>query len=97
LGNFFKGSFMKVIPAPLFYIKRWGFLLSRHVGADGYIARPLSNRELLSRIKAMMRILVVDDTPGVLFAARRVSSRAGLHLPKAPFRDLETFRTPGKG
>jgi DNA-binding response OmpR family regulator len=28
------------------------------VGADGYISRPLSNRELLSRINAMVRILV---------------------------------------
>jgi DNA-binding response OmpR family regulator len=30
------------------------------VGADGYISRPVSNRELLSRINAMVRILVAE-------------------------------------
>lgn len=30
------------------------------VGADGYIARPISNRELLARIRAMVRILTAE-------------------------------------
>ena len=30
------------------------------VGADGYIARPISNRELLARVNAMVRILTAE-------------------------------------
>lgn len=30
------------------------------VGADGYIARPISNRELLARTRAMVRILIAE-------------------------------------
>jgi len=29
-------------------------------GADGYIARPISNRELLARVNALVRILIVE-------------------------------------
>ncbi len=30
------------------------------LGADGYIARPISNRELLARVRAMVRILTAE-------------------------------------
>ena len=30
------------------------------IGADGYIARPIENRELLARVKAMVRILIAE-------------------------------------
>ena len=35
-------------------------------GADGYIARPLSNRELLSRVNSMVRILRAERVRDLL-------------------------------
>ena len=41
------------------------------VGADGYIARPISNRELKARVNAMVRILTAERERNRLIAELR--------------------------
>lgn len=31
------------------------------IGADGYITRPISNRELIARVEAMLRIKIAEE------------------------------------
>jgi DNA-binding response OmpR family regulator len=43
-------------------------------GADGYIARPISNRELLARVNALVRILMVERERDRLIAGIKGSA-----------------------
>ena len=57
------------------------------VGADGYIARPISNRELLSRVSALIRIVEANtrvNEIAVLAAQRERLARQVLENPNDP-------------
>jgi response regulator RpfG family c-di-GMP phosphodiesterase len=55
---FFKGTFFILISGKKISSDEQAEGLDH--GADGYIARPISNRELLSRISSIVRILVAE-------------------------------------
>ncbi|MFH0995226.1 MAG: response regulator [Pseudomonadota bacterium] len=46
------------------------------IGADGYIARPISNQELKARVKAMVRILITErERDRLIFELREAISK----------------------
>ena len=70
-------------------------------GADGYIARPISNRELLARVEAILRVKRAEDAlRGVNarleaeLAARRQAEQA-LHFSEQHYRELVTLAQEG--
>ncbi|RDI94497.1 DNA-binding response regulator [Meiothermus sp. QL-1] len=82
-------------------------LLGLELGADDYVTKPFSPREVVARVKAVLRRVVMAEAPKVLLRVgpleidtEKVVARLGatrLELTPTEFRLLEVLaRTPGK-
>ncbi len=76
-------------------------IIGLEVGADDYIAKPFNPRELLARVRAILRRLEPTSAPSMRFAEFEVSLKSrslrkagkAIHLTRSEFDLLEVFIT----